>query len=172
MLLYFCFLQSIRVFPKIIYRYQVPTLISDTLLSNFTYGDLTLGFDWKLIYTKISVGALISDENQTFLQIRNSRYFQIHEFIWKKSIISFDPYINLLMGTRYKVESTTESYPAISPTNRKSGSGMQSITNTSRTSGTITATNTTYSRDFGLMEIDFGLPVTFSFSFRLKNGTS
>ena len=88
-----------------VYRYQVHPSLADTLLRNFTYGDLTLGIDWRLIYSKISVGTLLSDENQTYFQIRNSRYFQTPEFSRKKFYISFDPYINLLLGPRYKIES-------------------------------------------------------------------
>ena len=99
-----------------VYRYQVHPSLADTLLRNFTYGDMTLGIDWRLIYSKISVGTLLSDENQTYFQIRNSRYFQTQEFSRKKFYISFDPYINLLLGPRYKVESHTETYLASSPT--------------------------------------------------------
>ena len=96
-----------------VYRYQVHPSLADTLLRNFTYGDLTLGIDWRLIYSKISVGTLLSDENQTYFQIRNSRYFQTQEFSRKKFYFSFDPYINLLLGPRYKIESQTETYLAI-----------------------------------------------------------
>jgi hypothetical protein len=90
-----------------VYRYQVPTSLTDTILRNFNYGDLTLGIDWRLIHSKISAGALLSDENQSYVQIRNSRYFQTAEFFKKKFHISFDPYINLLTGPLYKVETTT-----------------------------------------------------------------
>jgi len=145
-----------------VYRYQVHLSLADTLLRNFTYGDLTLGIDWRLIYSKISVGTLLSDENQTYLQIRNSRYFKTPEFSRKKFYISFDPYINLLLGPRYKVESTAETYLAPSPTYQNPGSNSQNITSKSSTTGTSIPTYTTYSRDFGFREIDFSLPVTFN----------
>jgi hypothetical protein len=145
-----------------VYRYQVHPSLADTLLRNFTYGDLTLGFDWKLIYTKISAGTLLSDENQTYFQIRNSRYIQTPEFSRKKFYIAFDPYINLLLGPRYKVESTAETYLASSASYQNQGSQIQNTTSKPSNAGTAIPPNTTYTREFGFREIDFGLPVTFS----------
>jgi hypothetical protein len=145
-----------------VYRYLVHPSLADTLLCNFTYGDLTLGIDWRLIYSKISVGTLLSDENQTYFQIRNSRYFQTPEFSRKKFYISFDPYINLLFGPRYKVESTAETYLANSPIYQNLGSNSQNSINRTSNTGTAIPTNTTYSRDFGVKELDFGLPVIFN----------
>jgi hypothetical protein len=144
-----------------VYRYQVHPSLADTLLRNLTYGDLTLGVDLRLIYSRISVGTLLSDKNQTYFQIRNSRYFQTPEFSRNKFFISFDPYINLLLGPRYKIEPTTETYPVISPTNLNQGSNSQNTTSKTSTNGSADPTNTTYSMDFGVMEIDFGLPVSF-----------
>lgn len=144
-----------------IYRYQAPSSLADTLLSNMTYGDLTLGIDWRLIYSKISAGVLLSTEKQTYFQLRNSRYFKTAEFSRKKFYFSFDPYINLLIGSRYKLTSTTETYPISSPTGSSMGSNNQNTANTANPAGTITTSITTLSRDFGTMEIDFGIPVTF-----------
>jgi hypothetical protein len=145
-----------------VYRYQVHPSLADTLLRNFTYGDLTLGFDWKLIYSKISAGTLFYNENQTYIQIRNSRYFQTPEFSRKKFYIAFDPYINLLLGPRYKIESVTETSLSSSPTYQNSGLNSQNTTSKTINTGTAIPTNTTYSRDFGFREIDFGFPVTFN----------
>jgi hypothetical protein len=82
-----------------VYRYQVDKTLTDTLFSSFTYADATLGVDWRLIYTKISYGRLLSKDTQGYLQIKNSRYFQTPDFFRKKVNISFDPYVNLLFGT-------------------------------------------------------------------------
>jgi hypothetical protein len=144
------------------YRYQVPASLADTVLRNFTYGDLALGIDWRLIYSKISVGTLLSDENQTYFQIRNSRYFQTPKFSSKKFYISFDPYINLLLAPRYKAESIAETSLASSPINQNPVSNSQNTINRTSTNGTTIPINATYSRDFGFKEIDFGLPVTFN----------
>jgi len=131
-----------------IYRYQVESSLTDSLFNSFTYGDISLGFDWKLVYSTISLGGLFSDENQAYFQIKNSRFFKTNEFIKDKIYVSFDPYVNLLFGTLLKIETGTGSTFNISPPYRKWTSISQSGTNTSRT--------------FGILEVDFGLPVAFN----------
>lgn len=131
-----------------IYRYQVPESLTDTLFSSFTYGDLILGFDWRILYTKISAGALLSAENQGYFQLRNSRYFKTPDFGKKKMNISFDPYVNLLFGTLIEYIDSSETATTMSTTSRKWGMYH-----------TGTSTYTSYSKRFGLMEADFGLPV-------------
>jgi hypothetical protein len=133
-------------------RYQVVPSLTDTLFNSFTYGDLTLGFDWKLLYSKISVGGLFSTESQAFFQFRNSRFFQTPELFKGKANISFDPYVNLLLGTVTEVETNTEttSYYSISSPYRKWRNNGN---------GSTTSTTYTYSNRFGLLEMDFGLPV-------------
>ena len=131
-------------------RYQVAPSLADTLFDSFFYGDLTLGFDWKLIYTKISAGALFSDETMGYLQLRNSRYFQTPEFTKKKLFFSFDPYFTILLGPLAKVETTEGKTVTLSPPFKKGGKYGQ------------TTSYTTISTKFGLMEMDFGVPVSFN----------
>jgi hypothetical protein len=139
-----------------IYRYQIPPSLADTLFSNFTYGDLTLGFDWKLLYSKLSVGGLFSEENQVYFQFRNSRYFQTPEFFKGKANISFDPYANLLFGTLIEIETSAETSVVATSPGRK---WRQKYTS----QGTSTITST--SKRFGIMEVDFGLPVALNTDF-------
>ena len=139
-------------------RYQVVPSLTDTLFNSFTYGDLTLGFDWKLLYSKISAGGLFSTESQAFFQFRNSRYFQTPELFKGKASISFDPYVNLLLGTVTEVEANTETtfyYSISSPYRKWRKNGRNSTTSTTYT----------YSDRFGLLEMDFGLPVAFNTDF-------
>ena len=146
-----------------IYRYEVDPSLTDTLFSSFTYGDVTFGFDWKLIYSKISAGGLFSEGNQAYFQFRNSRYFQTPEFLKHKVNISFDPYVNLLFGTLTEVKSTTETayyYSVSSPYRKWRYSGTGSTTGTPYTS-----TSYSYENRFGLLEIDFGLPVALNTDF-------
>jgi hypothetical protein len=135
------------------YRYQVVPSLTDTLFRNFTYSDMTLGFDWRLIYSKVSVGGLFSDENRIYFQLKNSRYFQTPDFFMNKVNLSFDPNVNLLFGTLIKAETTNETSVTISPPYRKWKKNKP---------GTV---NTTYSRTFGIMELDFGLPVDLNTDF-------
>jgi len=141
-----------------VYRYQVDPSLTDKLFDSFTFGDVTLGFDWKLIYTKISAGGLFSDMSQAFFQIRNSRYFQTPEIFRGKANFSFDPYINLLSGTITEVQSATETsyYYSVSSPYRKWRNNRQ---------GSSTSTTYSYSDRFGLLEIDLGIPVAFNTDF-------
>ena len=145
-----------------LYRYQVDPLLTDTLFESFNYGDLTLGFDWNILYTKISAGALFSEESQGFYQVRNSRYFQTPEFFGGKASISFDPYVNLMFGTLTEVTSTDDTayYYSVSSPYRKwrnKGNG--------KPPGSSGNTNYSYENKFGLLEIDLGLPVDFNTDF-------
>lgn len=132
-----------------LYGYHVAPSLNDTLFSDFLYGDLTFGFDWRLLYTKISAGGLMSTENQLYLQARNSRYFKTNEFSRKNLYFSFDPYINILFGPLLTTETTNETTVTISRPFRN----WRSITNSQST------TNTIVKKTFGLIEADFGLPV-------------
>ena len=124
-------------------RYQANKTLTDTLFTSFFYADLTLGFDWKLLYTKLSAGGLFSESSSAYLQMRNSRFFQTPEMFKGKAFFSFDPYVNLLFGV---LTETTEG-TVLSPPYRKGGrNGNSSSSTTSR---------------FGLMEIDLGLPISF-----------
>jgi len=101
---------------------------------------------------------LISDENVAYFQLKNSRYFKTPDFFNKKCNISFDPYINLLMGTRINAEISNETFMSISPIYRRRGTTAGDTTLT-------TYTTTEYSRNFDMLEIDFGFPVALNTDF-------
>ena len=132
--------------------YNVAEALRDTLFSGFTYANSTLGFDWKILYTQLSFGGLLSEESRFYLQARNSRYFETPSFANDKAFFSFDPYVNILLGKMVSVETvegtTTTISPGYKPWKRSSqGSYIR------------------YTEKFGLMEIDFGLTVAFSYDF-------
>ena len=134
-------------------RYNVAESLKDTLFNNFTYADATLGVDWRILYSKLSVGGLWSSgESQVYLQTRHSRYFETPSFAGDKAFFSFDPYVNILFGNLISIETTEGTTTSVSPGNKpwkNKGSGS----------------STTYTESFGLMEIDFGLPIAFSYDF-------
>ncbi|MFZ0472337.1 MAG: hypothetical protein WAL94_06965 [Bacteroidales bacterium] len=132
-------------------RYNIAESLKDTLFSSFTYANATLGFDWRILYTQISTGGLFSDDSWFYLQARNSRYFETPSFAGGKAFFSFDPYVNLIFGTIYTIE-TTEDTTSSSPGH----GGWHRPPKDSATS---------YSEKFGLMEMDFGLPIAFSYDF-------
>lgn len=134
-----------------IYRYQIAPSLSDTLFKSFFYGDLTLGFDWKLLYTRISAGTMLSNNNKTYFQIRNSRFFQTADFGGKKYNFSFDPYFNVLLGPLTKAESSGSTVVTITPPFKKKGRGSSS-----------SSTGTKYTTIYGALELDMGIPVSFN----------
>lgn len=135
-------------------RYNVQESLKDTLFNSFSYADATLGFDWKILYTKLSVGGVLAEENGLYLQFRNSRYFETPSFAGDKAYFYFDPYVNLLLGTMYSVDTTeTTTGGGEHPGNRPWAGGG------------ITTTSTVYTGKFGFMEMDFGLPIAFTYDF-------
>jgi hypothetical protein len=131
--------------------YKTAEKLQETLFSDFVFLNLTTGFDWKLIYTKLSFGGLISEESGGYLQVRNSRYFETPEFFKGKGLVSFDPNINILFGKIIKIETTTgETRFGSSPPFRH----FKKNPNT---------TIKSYSYRFGLMDLEFSIPVTFSY---------
>lgn len=138
--------------------YKVAPSLTDSIFGDFVFGDVSLGLDWRILYSKLSVGGLISDQSTVFFQFRNSRYFQTPKFFKNKAYFSFDPYINLLFGTLVEVQTTT-------------GTTTTSSTTFGRMSTGGSSSYTSYSKYLSLMEIDFGLPVSFNtdrFSFELE----
>lgn len=170
-----------------IYRYQFSKTLIDSLFSNFFYGDITLGFDWKILYSKISAGSLFSYGRQGYFQLKNSRYFQTPSFSKNKYFFSFDPYVNLLFGSITQIATSTDTITTISYPFLKNisgggsgntsgngygggmgsgaGSGMGSGSGTTSTTPITSQTTTTdyeLLSSFGFLEIDFGLPVSFN----------
>jgi hypothetical protein len=158
-------------------RYQVSPQLREVLFNNFYYGDLTLGVDWKILYTKLSAGLLYTTESSTYYQVKNSRYFATPSFFKKKAWISFDPYVNILFGTLSTIESNTDTIVTVTYPFYKSGSGTgagsgngngpgsgsgTSTTPTSPVTTTQTVTTSVLSKKFSIMEIDMGIPVAFN----------
>jgi len=133
-------------------RYNVAESLRDTLFSNFTYADATLGIDWRLLYTKISLGGLFADGGQFYFQTRHSRYFETPSFAGGKAFFSFDPYVNLIFGSMVTIETAEGTSTTVSPEYRPWKNNSQ-------------GSSSTYTKTFGPMEIDFGIPIDFSYDF-------
>jgi hypothetical protein len=138
-----------------LYGYLVNSSLTDTLFGSFLYSDITLGIDWRLLYSKISIGGLKMDQSQFYLQFRNSRYFQTPDIFGGKANISFDPYVNIIWGTLITAETITTTDTTVSTFPPFGKGRFKSQTNT----------ETIYGRDFRSLEIDFGLPVSVNFDF-------
>jgi len=130
-------------------RYQVNKELTDTLFNNFNYGNLAMGLDWKILYTNLSVGGIFSESSGAYFQLKNSRYFETPTFLKGKAFVSFDPYVNLMLGTLTKTVTSEGTFIGVSPpfkSPKSSGQGSGSTTSTF----------------FGIMEVDLGIPVGFN----------
>lgn len=173
-----------------LYRYMVKPSLTDTLFSNFNYADLTLGLDWKILYTEVSYGGFLVKDPPAYLQVKNSRYFETPSFFKGKANISFYPYANLLFGNLTMAETwngteiitTTQTFVTpVSPAGTQgSGNGQGSgagsgqgpgtgtgttTTTTTTTTTEVPTTNTVYTELFDLVEIEIGLPVALNLDF-------
>lgn len=135
--------------------YHVQEALRDSLLSDFIYGEVTLGIDWRLLYTTISAGGLISNETSAYFQLKNSRYFKTPPFFREKAFISFDPYVNVLFGSLTKAVTTS----VITGMTSTSSSGRWGF-GKQQSQSVQTTDNTTISKSFTLLGIDFGIPVS------------
>jgi hypothetical protein len=131
--------------------FDIPKSLGSTLFSDFLYINASTGFDWKLLYTKVSFSGLLSKENSGYLQIRNSRYFQTAPFFKEKAFLSFDPNINLLFGRLVKIETSGSS--------TRYGNAPPFVQQKKKQTG-ITYT---YSYVFSMLDTEFSLPVTLNF---------
>jgi len=149
-------------------RYQVSPSLRETLFNNFFYGDITLGLDWKILYTKLSAGSLYMNESSMYYQIKNSRYFETPSFFKKKARVSLDPYVNVLFGTISTLETNTDTivtvtypfYKGTGGSGNGNGNGAGSGTGTGSTSTSQAVTTSVLSERFGIMEIDLGIPIS------------
>ena len=131
--------------------YKTAEPMQDSLFSDFTYLNLTTGFDWKILYTRISFSGIISEENGFFLQVSNSRYFETPEFFKGKALIYFNPDIDILFGNLISIEQASGSYkygnaPPFSHARKKPANSTDAVT-----------------EKFGLMDFQFSFPVTFNY---------
>jgi hypothetical protein len=132
--------------------YVTPKSLHETLFNNFALINLTTGFDWKLIYTKLIISGLHSNSNSGYIQLRNSHYFSTPSFFKGSASLSFDPNVNLLFGRLVRIETTTGpsrfgNAPPFVQLKKKQ-----------------TTTTTTYSYIFSMMDTEFSVPVTLNFT--------
>ncbi len=131
--------------------YKTAGMLQHTLFSDFAFANITSGFDWKILYTKLSLGGVFSINTRGYIQLRNSRYFQTPDIFKGKAFISFDPNINMLFGEVVKITTTSgETKVGYSPP-FKHGKKQPAIP------------VETFSSKFGLMDVEFSLPVTLNF---------
>lgn len=125
--------------------------LQDSLFSNFGFLGLTAGFDWKILYTRVSVDGIVSEGLKGYMQISNSRYFQILRFLRGDAFVSLNPDFSILSGEIIKIETITgvKKY-GLSPPFRHFKKNPVIPTDT-------------YKSQFGLIDFELSLPITLSF---------
>jgi hypothetical protein len=131
--------------------YTMSRSASSTLFNDFGYASFTAGFDWRILYTKVTGAVLYSGQAKGYLQISNSRYFQSPYFMKGKAFVSFYPEINLLMGEIVTADTTTVS-----------GSRTY-VPPFMRIRRDRLPPQVTYSSRFGPVFFEFSAPVSFSY---------
>jgi hypothetical protein len=131
--------------------YKTAESLHDSLFADFGYVNLTTGFDWKLLYTRISYSGILAESNGFYLQVSNSRYFETPYFLGGKAFVCFNPDIDILFGNLVSVDTVTGT--------RKYGNATP-FSHARKKPGNSTEI---YSEKFGLMDFEFSLPVTFSY---------
>jgi hypothetical protein len=127
--------------------------LRETLFSDFGIINLHAGFDWNILYSKLSFSEVYSGNLSSYIQVRNSHYFQTGQFWKEKAFLSFDPSISVLFGDLVKVETTTGiTRLGINAPFRKYRKFF------------IPITTTRYTYTFGMIDTEFSLPVTLNFS--------
>lgn len=131
--------------------YKSAKALKDSLFSDFAYLNITTGFDWRLLYTRISFSGLFSEERGFYCQISNSRYFQTGEFFRGKAMVYFNPDMDFLIGKLFTVENPTGSKnygkaPPFSHSRKKTPGTSEVIT-----------------EKLGPIDLMFNFPVTFNY---------
>ncbi len=132
--------------------YKTRKTLQDTLFSDFGYANLTAGFDWKILYTRVSLSGVLSSDNKGYIQILNSRYFQTGDFLKGEAFISFNPGFNLLAGEIIEIITTTtgsKRYGLSPPFRHYKKNPLSSVE--------------TYTSTFGVMDYELSFPVTFNY---------
>lgn len=131
--------------------YKTAATLQQTLFGDFAFVSFTSGFDWKILYTKLSLAGVFSVKNKGYIQIRNSRYFKTSDIFKGKAFISFDPDINLLFGDIVKISTTggTPKYGYSPPFKHIKKNPVSTVETSSST--------------FTLMDVEFSVPVALNF---------
>lgn len=131
--------------------YKTRKILQDTLFSDFGYVNFTAGFDWKILYTRVSLSGVISSDNKGYIQILNSRYFQTGDFFGGNAFVSFNPGFNILSGEIIEIITTTgiKRYGLSPPFRHYKKNPL--------------TTTESFTSKFGIMDFELSLPVTFNY---------
>jgi hypothetical protein len=127
-------------------QYHGSQTLENTLYSDYTFLSGSLGIDWIVLYTSLSPGWLLAEENSFYFLVKNSHYIRTGNLGSKKSYLSFNPGLSLMFG----------SYAWMRQVRRigaGSGPGFGNPVNPIQTE---------IREDFRLLDLQFSIPVAFN----------
>ncbi len=124
-------------------QYFTANKLKDEFFGDFTYLTLSLGLDWRLLYTQAVFSTMLNRESTSYFQVTNSHYFSTPYFFIGKAYFSFEPAFNLLYGNRYY-----KHYKYIRDGWADGQPGRELVTY--------------YLTSFGLMDLEVSVPVSFN----------
>lgn len=128
-------------------RYHGGENIDTTFYSDYTFLSARLGVDWLVLYTNITPGWLLAEENSFYLMVDNNHFFKTPTFGKKGCYVTFNPGASLLFGT----------YAWLRQYQRQGGGGQGPGPGGNH----YTVTTTVTGEDFRLLDLQFSLPVEF-----------
>jgi hypothetical protein len=123
--------------------YSTAKELQEDYFGNFTYMTASAGLDWRILYSQFIYSAILNQEGNGYLQISNSHFFSTPDLFKGKAYFTFDPSVNMVLGDKYAKEDVVI----------QTGMGPNSTTETA----------TVYSSSFGLLDMEFSLPIGFNF---------
>ena len=124
-------------------NYSTAKDLQEEYFGNFTYLTASTGLDWRILYTQFIYSAILNQEGNGYLQISNSHFFSTPDIFKGKAYFTFDPSVNMVLGDKYAKEEV--------------------VTQTGMGGNSTTETATIYSSSFGLLDMEFSLPISFNF---------
>ncbi len=125
-------------------RYSTAKRLQDEYFEGFSYLTISGGLDWRILYTQAVFSTMLSNDGTSYIQINNSHFFSTPDIFKSKAYFTFDPSINMVLGEKYQINETIT----------QTGTGENNST---------AETQTTYSTSFGLLDMEFSLPISLNF---------
>lgn len=119
--------------------------LENTLYSDYTYLSGNLGIDWFVLYTSMSPGWLLAEDNSFYFLVKNSHYIRTGNLGNKLSYLSFNPGFSFMFGSYAWMSQVPRTGAGFGP-----GFGNP-----------INPIQTEIREDFRLLDMQLSIPVAF-----------
>lgn len=124
-------------------------------VANTTSG--AIGYDWRILYSKISAHYIFGDMHDFFVVFENSRYFEVPGFFDDQDYFSCDPKISIISGTQTFVDTyyINQGTPLVNPGNPSRGGRPSG-------GGTTTTAEQSSQTTFSVLSYELSLPIAYN----------